>query len=96
MKLYNPTEIAALVSRVAGVTEDVGARVEVELRRSYGGRRITIPQEPAVSVQADRIDELLRQRMTVREIAPRLGVSRSTIYRRLRSSMEEKRAKKGA
>lgn len=96
MKRYNPNEITALVSRAAGVPVEAAAAVESELRRVYGGSRLTIPAQAPVSVSASRIDELLRQRLTVTEIAPKLGVSRSTIYRHLRAGLEAKRAKKSA
>lgn len=89
MKIDTAAEIAALVARVADVPPEAVARVETELRRNFGGQRVAILREPPVTVE--RIDAMLRKGMTVRQIAPQLGVDRATIYRRLRRPAEERR-----
>lgn len=89
MKPDAAAEIAALVARIADVPPEAVARVETELRRSYGGQRVAILREPPLAV--DRIDALLRQGLTVRQIAPRMGVDRATIYRRLQQASARKK-----
>lgn len=77
-------EIAALARQVAGLDERASARFEQAIRSEYGGQSVRIYAQQPVSVDMARVDAELRRRVPVAEIAQRMGVSRSTMYRHLR------------
>lgn len=59
-------------------------RIERDARLMMAGERHRITERPRGMVTLADIDERLRRRMSVRQVAADLGVDRSTIYRLLR------------
>lgn len=74
-------EIVGLMREVGGVDPAAACKVEIELRRRYGGKVLQIERRPVVTI--DDVNSALRQRKPVRVIAAETGLSRSTIYRML-------------
>lgn len=77
------SEVTGLMREVGGIDPASAAKVEVELRRRYGGKMIQIERRPIVTL--DDVNSALRQKKPVRLIAAETGLSRSTIYRMLGS-----------
>ena len=76
------TKCAALAVRVAGIDQAAAARLETELRKRHGGQLVKI-ERPVVTYET--ITEGLRQGKPVARIATETGVSRATLYRRLKA-----------
>ena len=89
MKTDHTAQITALVARVADVQPEALARVENELRRSFGGQKVQILRQAPITI--DRINERLYQGKPVREIASDFRVSRATIYRELQRNSRKSR-----
>jgi predicted DNA-binding protein (UPF0251 family) len=68
------------------------ARIEREVRLMHSGERHRISERPRGVIEFADVDARLRQRMSVREAASDLGVSRRTIYRILRRTRRPDRA----
>ncbi len=80
------TKIAALASEVAGIDAQAAQRLEGELRNRFGGERLWMPRRPPMeNISLQQIDAGLKRCEPVQKIAGNLGVSRSTIYRRLQA-----------
>lgn len=83
--------VADLVARVIQLVRERTTADEAELRRiehdarlMMDGERHRITTRPRGLVKLADVDERLRRRMSVRQVAADLGVDRSTIYRLLR------------
>ncbi len=76
------TKCAALAVRVAGIDQAAASRLESELRKRHGGQLVKI-ERPLVTYEM--ISEGLRQSKPVARIADEIGVSRATLYRRLKA-----------
>lgn len=82
-------EIAALAREVAPALDAAAAaRLEHAIRARWGGERVPILERAPVTLE--QIDQRLRARMPVTEIAEDVGLSRATIYRMLRPSEGKK------
>ena len=81
-------EFVEIVQEITPIDETARANIEQTIRMRYGGERIAI--RPTAPLDFDRtiekIDQQLRQRVPVREIAQNTGVHRMTIYRWLKKS----------
>ncbi|MEE8113344.1 MAG: recombinase family protein, partial [Nitrososphaerales archaeon] len=75
--------IFTIISDVAQLERDIIAeRVKAGLRRAReNGKKLG---RPTVTISADRIKSLRSQGLTIREIARRSDVSRSTVWRLIR------------
>ena len=78
-------EFVSLARDVAGVGPQAAARLEDEMRRSFGGLQVRIAPRPPVTVE--QINAELRAGKVVRVIADDFGVSRATIYRHLKKKV---------
>jgi len=85
-------QFVALVREVAPEAAPAAALIERELRDRFGGQRVRIDARAPLTLEA--IDERLRQRMRVVEIAEDLGVSRWAIYRMLRTPKDARKVRK--
>ena len=76
------SELVGIVQRFAAVDAAAAQRIETEVRCRFGGQRVAISAKSATkSVTYNMVDERIRRRMSINEVARDLGVSRSTIYR---------------
>ncbi len=60
-------------------------RIERDARLMMAGERHRITENPRNAISLADVDERLRRRMSVRQVASDLGVTRSTIYRVLKN-----------
>ena len=75
------TSLMALIERSASINDETKRKIEEDIRDHWGGKKVTIASKAPLT--NEQIDERLRCRMPVREIAREFGTCRSTIYRRL-------------
>lgn len=80
MKQDDVQRIMAVIERVAPIGE-ARAMAEQQLRAELGGQRLRIEARPPLDMGF--VDQRLRQRVPVREIARELGVHRATLYKHL-------------
>lgn len=82
------TEILGVVSEVAAVDAAAQQRIEQTIRTRFGGERLPIYAERPLDHDQlmARIEQGLRQRKTVDEIASEVGRHRSSLYRHIGKS----------
>lgn len=85
MKRDFVTELIGVVSEVAALDASAQQRIEQTIRCRFGGQRASIcASRPTGQDQLlAQINQGLSERKSVRQIAPELGIGRSTIYRML-------------
>jgi transcriptional regulator of acetoin/glycerol metabolism len=72
-----------VTSIIRELVPDQAAAIEAQITAALGGLRVSIPRRPAVTV-ADAHEAVRLQRGNVERAARKLGVSRASIYRRIR------------
>lgn len=82
-RVDHAADIAQLLADMAVLSPKSVESFEVELRKRFGGRAVTIERRAPVTIE--QIDAALRERKSVRTIASEAGISRSTIYRMISS-----------
>ena len=70
-----------LAAREAGLSDDQWERIELQLRREYGGNEIYVPQKGRrrTARRNERILLLLDQGLTLRAVAAAVGCSVGTV-----------------
>ena len=64
------------------------ARIEAEITAALGGLRVSIPRRPSVTVAAAH-EAVRLERGNVERAARKLGVSRASVYRRIRQPIRD-------
>lgn len=77
------SRIMTLVRERANVQRPELDQIEREARMMLAGDRYRISERPRGVVSIEDVDQRLRQRKSVSEVASEIGVARSTIYRLL-------------
>lgn len=92
MKRDFVAELVGVVTEVASLDAGAQQRIEQTIRQRFGGERLPIyPTAPLNPEQVMRqIDEGLRQRKSIDEIAAEVGRHRSSLYRYLGKSRKQR------
>lgn len=89
------TEITKLARELAPSLTDADLdRIDTALRERFGGQEVWIASRIKRPPDIESVDARLRRAMPVTKIAEDLGVSRTTIYRWIRKTRNE-RAQRG-
>lgn len=77
-------KIVDVVARATDMAPSLRSTIEKALRNEFAGQRLFVPTAPRQYLTIEEVNEQLRRRMSVRDIAQSSGVSRQTIYRMLK------------
>jgi IS30 family transposase len=77
--------IVQLVRERIPADDAVLRKIERDARLMMAGERHRITENPRDAITFADVDQRLRRRMSVRQVAADLGVARSTIYRVLKN-----------
>ena len=72
-----------VTSIIRELVPDQAAAIEAQITTALGGLRVSIPRRPTVTV-GDAHEAVRLERGDVQKAARKLGVSRASIYRRIR------------
>jgi DNA invertase Pin-like site-specific DNA recombinase len=79
MKIDHVSDLLRIVSEATRIDAATLARAEPAIRAEFGGSIVRIQPKAPITIEA--IDQRLRQRMSVSQIADDVDCSRATIYR---------------
>lgn len=81
MKTDFVAEFVAVAGEVAKLDSSAAEKLDQEIRARFGGQRVKVRFDPVVTPERI-VSEMVKGR-DVAEVSENLGVSRSTVYRRL-------------